>query len=182
MLLFTSLHDAAGGFVAPDGGEDPIFEDYGDGDGATQCGSTRAWQANDMMAQQYQVPSTGLVVSVSAWLSSLSGNMRMGLYADSAGVPGALLAEPAPKAVTGPSHWQEFAFDPADYLAVTASDLVWICVQTDANINSCTPGSAVALARRIKSAAYASGLLDPFGAASTYSANRPLRLKIWTNP
>jgi hypothetical protein len=180
MLLFTSLF---GGGVSGGGGEEPVFTVHGDGDGVSSCGSLRAWQINDMMAQQYQMPEAGLIVSMSAWLHTNSGSMRMGLYADSAGVPGALLAQAAGKSVTGTSHWEEFELNEEDYVPVSVDDLVWVCVQPDANINSCSAGSPVqALARRIKDQNYASGLLDPFGAASTYSASRPLRMKIWTNP
>jgi hypothetical protein len=183
MLLFTSLFANGGGFAPPAG--DQEFTTYGDGDGALGAGaSTREWAGANMMAQAYVVPVAGKVVSVSAWVNSQSANMRMALYASTAGVPGALLAQAPGRAVTGDGGaWEEFEFDPADYVDVLEATAYWICVQTSADIFSNNAGTPVAsVARRIKAQSYASGLLDPFGSASGYSANRPLRMKIWTNP
>ncbi len=37
-------------------------------------------------------------------------------------------------------------------------------------------------ARRLIAQAYASGLPDPFGAGSSYSNTRGLKMTVWTNP
>ena len=65
-----------------------------------QAGSAAsAFEAAKVMAQRYDGIS-GQVLSASAYLgSSATGNMRIGLYADDAGEPGALLATTEEKAV-----------------------------------------------------------------------------------
>jgi hypothetical protein len=66
-----------------------LGEDIAEG----QAGSgTSNFPANTVMAQRYDGVS-GQVLSASAYLgSSATGNMRIGLYADNAGEPGALIA------------------------------------------------------------------------------------------
>jgi len=182
MLLFTSLFSRAGGFGA--GAPPPAFTTFGDGNGAGGGGSSsREWAGNTMMAQRYQVPVAGLVVSVSAWCNSQSANMRMALYANNgSNLPDPLLAQAPGRSVVPTASWQDFEFDPADYVPVAVNDMVWICAQTSADISGSNAGAPVqTLARRIKAQSYASGLLNPFGTSTTYSASRPMRLKIWTN-
>ena len=182
MLLFTSLFSAAGGFGA--GVPPPAFTTYGDGDGALGAGaSTREWAGDNMMAQAYVVPVAGKVVSVSAWCNSQNANMRMALYSNNgSNLPDALLAEAPGRSVVPTASWEDFELDPGDYVPVAVNDMLWICAHTSADIWGSNAGAPVqTLARRIKAQSYASGLLNPFSTSTTYSASRPMRLKIWTN-
>jgi hypothetical protein len=183
MLLFTSLFFAEGGFGA--GAPPPAFTTFGDGNGSAGAGSSaREWAGNNMMAQRYRVPVAGLVVAVSAWCNSHSASMRMALYSNNgSNLPDALLAQAPGRSVVPTASWEEFAFDPGDYVPVAVNDMVWICAQASADIWSSNAGAPVqTLARRIKAQSYASGLLNPFGTSTTYAASRPMRLTIWTNP
>jgi len=154
---------------------------FGDGDGSGTCGSTRDWENDSMLAQRYEVPAGGLLVSVSAWVHSQTGDMRMAVYADDAGEPGDLLGEAAGKSVTGTGHFEEFEI--LAPVAVSELDLVWMCVLASPEIYSCDAGAPVtSLARRILARTYEGGFPDPFGSGSSYSANRSMRGKIWTNP
>jgi hypothetical protein len=184
MLLFTSLFSAEGGFGA--GAPPPAFTTFGDGDGDGAPGagaSTREWAGNNIMAQRYQVPVAGKVVSVSAWCNSQSASMRMALYSNNgSNLPDALLAQAPGRSIVPTASWEDFAFDPGDHVPVAANDMVWICAQTSADVWGSNAGAPVqTLARRITAQSYASGLLNPFGTSTTYSASRPMRLKIWTN-
>jgi hypothetical protein len=110
-----------------------------------------------------------------------TGDTRMAVYADDAGEPGDLLGEAAGKSVTGTGHFEEFEL--LAPVAVSELDLVWICVLASPEIYSCDAGAPVeSLARRILARTYEDGFPDPFGSASSYSANRSMRGKIWTNP
>jgi hypothetical protein len=84
--------------------------------------------------------------------------------------------------VTAPDDFLEVALDPGDYFDVTAGDFIWLGVQANGDKGSRTAISPQAIARRIVSAPYGSGLPDPAPAMGGYSANRPVRVKIWTNP
>jgi hypothetical protein len=134
------------------------------------------------MAQRYDGVS-GQVLSASAYLgSSVSGNMRMGLYADNAGEPGALIATSEAKAffATSSGHWEELTFT----LPPTTVGGVkyWLACHTDVSVNSRgSDGANQNDARRLITQSYASGLPDPYGAGSSYSNTRGMRLLVWTN-
>ena len=99
------------------------------------------------------MPAGGLLVSVSAWVHSQSGDMRMAVYADDAGEPGDLLGEAAGKSVTGTGHFEEFEL--LAPVAVSESDLVRICVLASPEIYRCDAGAPVqSLARRILARTY----------------------------
>jgi hypothetical protein len=76
-------------------------------------GASSAFEANTVMAQRYAAVA-GRVLSASAYLGGGSGSMQIGIYADAAGEPGALLATSEIRAVTSTSsgHWEAFAFAP----------------------------------------------------------------------
>jgi hypothetical protein len=107
-------------------------------------------------------------------------SFRMSLYGDAGSLPGDLL--PAVEGLApGAQGWHELALDPADYLDVTETTVLWIGAQTSANIDSRAPsGGAANSGRRLRS--YTTGAPDPFGSSSTYNNTRGLRMKIWTNP
>jgi hypothetical protein len=151
-------------------------------EGQAGSGSSN-FPANTVMAQRYDGVS-GQVLSASAYLgSSASGNMRMGLYADDAGEPGALIAMTEERAFSATSfgHWEEFAFTSPPTTAEGAK--YWLACHTDVSVNSRgSDGSNQNDARRLIAQSYASGLPNPFGAGSSYSNTRGLKMKVWTNP
>jgi hypothetical protein len=146
-------------------------------------GGSSNFPADTVMAQRYDGVD-GLVLSASAYLgSSASGNMRIGLYADNAGEPGALIATSEEKAFTATSagHWEELTFTspPATVVGVKH----WLACHTDASVNSRGSDSTNQNdARRMIAQSYAGGLPDPFGSGSSYSNTRGLKMLVWTNP
>ena len=112
-----------------------------------------------------------------------SGNMRIGLYADNAGEPGALIATSEAKAfsATSSGHWEEFAFTSPP---TTGGDVkYWLACHADASVNSRgSDGSNQNDARRLIAQSYASGLPDPYGTGSSYSNTRGMKMLVWTNP
>jgi hypothetical protein len=149
-----------------------------------QAGSgTSNFPANTVMAQRYEGVS-GHVLSASAYLgSSASGNMRMGLYADNAGEPGALIATTEAKvfSATSSGHWEEFTFTSPP--TTVGSVKYWLACHTDASVNSRgSDGSNQNDARRLISQTFATGLPDPFGAGTSYSNTRGMKMLVWTNP
>jgi hypothetical protein len=127
---------------------------------------------------------SGQVLSASAYLgSSASGNTRMALYADNAGEPGALIATTEAKAfsATTSGHWEEFTFTAPPTMVDGVK--YWLACHTDASVNSRgSDGSNQNDARRLISQSYAGGLPDPYGAGSSYSNTRGMRMLVWTNP
>ena len=149
-----------------------------------QAGSgTSNFPANTVMAQRYNGVS-GQVLSASAYLgSSAGGNMRIGLYADNAGEPGALIATTEEKAfsATSSGHWEELTFSSPP--TTLGGARYWLACHSDASVNSRgSDGSNQNDARRMITQSYASGLPDPFGFGSSYNNTRGLRMKVWTNP
>ena len=65
-----------------------------------------------------------------------TGNMRMGLYADSAGEPGALIATTEAKAftATGSGHWEELTFTSPP--TTVGGVKYWLACHTDVSVNS----------------------------------------------
>jgi hypothetical protein len=135
------------------------------------------------MAQRYEGVS-GQVLSASAYLgSSVSGNMRIGLYADNAGEPGALIATTEEKAFTATSsgHWEELTFSSPP--PTVEGVKYWLACHTDVSVNSRgSDGSNQTDARRLISQSYSGGLSDPFGSGSSYSNARGMKMLVWTNP
>jgi hypothetical protein len=146
-------------------------------------GGTSNFPANTVMAQRYDGVS-GQVLSASAYLgSSASGNMRMGLYADNAGEPGALIATTEAKAfsATSSGHWEELTFTSPP--TTVGGVKYWLACHTDASVNSRgSDGTNQNDARRLITQSYAGGLPDPFGAGSSYSNTRGMKMLVWTNP
>jgi hypothetical protein len=106
----------------------------------------------------------------------------MSLYGDASGLPGDLLAVVEGQA-PGAQGWHELALDPAHYVDVTETTILWIGAQTSANIDSRGPsGGAANSGRRLRSFTFANGAPDPFGTSSTYNNTRRLRMKICINP
>jgi hypothetical protein len=96
----------------------------------------------------------------------------MSLYADSESLPGDLLAAVEGLA-PGAQGSHEFALDPAHYLDVTETTVLWIGAQTSANIDSRAPsGGAANSGRRLRAFTFGTGAPDPFGSSSTYNNTR----------
>jgi hypothetical protein len=147
-------------------------------------GASSAFEADTVMAQRYAAIS-GRVLRASAYLGGGSGDMQIGIYADAAGEPGALLGASEIKAVTStPSgHWETFAFAPTEQVDLIEGTHVWLAVHASASINSRgSDGAAQNDGRRLISQVFASGLPDPYGSGSSYSNTRGMRLLVWTNP
>ena len=180
-LLFTSLLDAGGGFPAPV--PPPEFEIVGEPNAAGSAGSTHNFQAGNILAQRYTTGVAGRIVSLFAYFHGTgTPSFRLSLYADASSLPGGLLAV-VEGVAPGAQGWHEFALDPAHYLDVTETTILWIAAQTGANIDSRAPGGGVANSgRRLRSVTFGNGAPDPFGSSSTYNNTRGLRMKIWINP
>ena len=124
------------------------------------------------------------MLTASAYLgSAASGNMRIGLYADSAGEPGAQIATTEAKAfsATSAGHWEglTFAAPPTTLGGVK----YWLACHTDVSVNSRgSDGTNQNDARRLIARSYAGGLPDPFGSGSSYSNTRGMKMLVWTNP
>ena len=162
----------------------PQFATLGEDIAEGQAGSgTSNFPANTVMAQRY-TGIAGQVLSASAYLgSSASGNMRIGLYADNAGEPGALIAITEDKAFTATSagYWEELTFTSPP--TTVSGARYWLACHTDASVNSRgSDGSNQNDARRMIAQSYAGSLPDPFGSGSSYSNTRGMKMLVWTNP
>jgi hypothetical protein len=160
---------------------EPLFTVFGDGDSSGGSTNGRDWQDDDLMLQQYQMPVGGKIVSIMPWIRSGSGLLRVAAYDSGAGEPGDLLAFAELNVVTPPDDFLEVPLSEPDYIEVLEDDFIWLGVQANGDKGSRTAISPQAIARRIVSAPYGSGLPDPAPSMGGYSANRPLRVKIWTN-
>jgi hypothetical protein len=93
--------------------------------------------------------------------------MQIGLYADDAGEPGALIATTEEKAfsATGSGHWEELAFTSPPI--TVGSVKYWLACHTDASVNSRgSDGSNQNDFRRLIAQSYASGLPVPSAPAA----------------
>jgi hypothetical protein len=129
---------------------------------------------------------TGAAGRIIALLAYFHGtgtpSFRMSLYGDAGGLPADLLAVVEGQA-PGAQGWHEFALDPAHYLDVTGTTVLWIGAQSSANIDSRGPsGGAANSGRRLRAFTFGNGAPSPFGSSSTYNNTRGLRMKIWINP
>jgi hypothetical protein len=167
----------------PDPPPGPVYHIVGEPNADGTAGSTHNFQASNILAQRYTTGVAGRIVALLAYYHGTgSPSFRLSLYPDSGGLPGDLLAVAEGQA-PGIQGWHEFALDPADYLDVTDSTVLWIGAQTSANIDSRGPsGGAANFGRRLRAFTFGNGAPDPFGSSSTYNNTRGLRLKIWINP
>jgi hypothetical protein len=161
---------------------EPLFTVFGDGDSSGGSTSGRNWQDDDLMLQQYQMPVGGKIVAIMPWIRSGTGLLRVAAYDSGAGEPGDLLAVAELNVVTPPDEFLEVPLSESDYIDVLEDDFLWLGVQADGSKGSRTAATPAVIARRIVSAPYGSGLPDPAPSMGGYAANRPLRVKIWTNP
>jgi hypothetical protein len=150
-----------GPFAMTVAAEAPVYEISGEPNASGTSGSTRNFQAGNILAQRYTTGYAGKIVSLFAYFHGTgTPSFRMSLYADSTALPGALLAC-VNGAAPGAQGWYELALAPED---------------------SRSPNAVANLARRLRSLAFASGPPDPFSTSSTYSNTRGMRMKVWTNP
>jgi Putative Ig domain len=177
-----SRTDDLGPFALTVEAEAPVYEISGEPNASGTSGSTRNFQAGNILAQRYTTGHAGKIVSLSAYFHGTgTPDFRMSLYSDSTALPGALLAY-VNGAASGAQGWHEYPLAPEDYVDVAADRIVWIAAETSANIDSRSPNAVANLARRLRAIAFASGPPDPFSTSSTYSNTRGMRMKIWTNP
>ena len=109
--------------------------------------------------------------------------MRIGLYADNAGEPGALIATTEDKAFTATSsgHWEELAFTPPPTRVWGVKS--WLACHADASVNSRgSAGSNQNDARRLITQSYASGPARSLWCGTSYSNTRGMKMLVWTNP
>ena len=77
--------------------------------------------------------------------------------------------------------WEEFAFTSPP--TTVGGVKYWLACHTDVSVNSRgSDGTNQNDARRLITQSYASGLPDPFGAGSSYSNTRGMKMLVWTNP
>jgi hypothetical protein len=99
------------------------------------------FQAANILAQRYTTGVAGRIVALLAYFRSTgTPSFRMSLYGDAGGLPGDLLAAVEGQA-PGAQGWHELALDPAHYLDVTDTTILWIGAQTSANIDSRAPSA-----------------------------------------
>lgn len=138
-----------------------------DGGSTSSSTATRVWVSTATPA------STGTVTSGTAriWLdtSSSSTNTKMAIYADSSGLPGALLATSDVLSLTATAEAnQTFTFSGANQITVTSGTPYWIGVAWD---DPGTPSvvvsrDATATSRYEQTATAGPTLPNPFGTAT----------------
>jgi len=140
---------------------------------------TSGFQGDRVLAQRYTVPEDGEIGSLGGYLAGGSATMRMAVYADDGGEPGALLAASADKAVSSTSAGLWEIFDLASPLPLAAGQKVWIAGHADGGIDSRgSDDDDQDEARRLVDTSFASGLPDPFGSASSYGNTRGMRANV----
>ncbi len=113
---------------------------------------------------------SGLIIALQmSTTSTKTVNTRMMIYADSAGVPGALLAQSAVKTsvVSGLNTYTLLV-----PLSVLVGQTIWVALHTDANVNwllSSSPGGS-----RYNTDLFSDGPSDPFGASSLDNKKAPV--------
>jgi hypothetical protein len=148
----------------------------GEPDAAGSCGFDWAFTDFQTYAQRYTAGATGSVTSVSVHFNETdTPDVRVGIYADNAGLPDTLLAEGTGTA-SGAAGWHEIPL--SSPIAVTDTDVFWVAVQVSAAIDSCAPSSVVNSGRQRNSSGHASGLAAPFGASSSFINTRGMRYTI----
>jgi hypothetical protein len=109
---------------------------------ARRAGPTN-FQASNILAQRYTTGVAGRIVALLAYFHGAgTPSFRMSLYGDASGLPGDLLAVVEGQA-PGAQGWHELALDPAHYVDVTETTILWIGAQTSANIDSRAPAAAL---------------------------------------
>lgn len=161
-----------------------VIDIYGDGGSSSGCGSSREWQVDDILCQNYQIKKTGQIISLYAWIHNNPGNMKGGVWDNDTSVPGNLLGVTDIVGIPDLDDISAFIELPlVSPVNVVENDIIWIGFVTDIDIESCNAGAspndsglfASATPRQIKSHTFADPLPDPFGASSSYSSARPIQ-------
>lgn len=148
---------------------DPIA--FGNQDNWASGGGQFYWTGEHHATFYYN--TAGVSVSVSEidvlGITSAGGDTQLALYADSAGVPGALLGTSTLKTALGTGD-QTFVF--SSPVTVTAGTKIWVAIRSTGNISA----SAVAnIGSRYKGSG--STFSNPFGGSSGWSSGVPARLR-----
>jgi hypothetical protein len=169
-MILSGIISASGkraGPPAPDPPPAPVYGIVGEPNADGTAGGTHNFQAANILAQRYTAGVAGRIVALLAYFHGLPGDLLAAAEGQAPGIQG----------------WHEFALDPAHYLDVTDTTILWIGAQTSANIDSRAPsGGAANSGRRLRAFTFGNGAPDPFGTSSTYNNTRGLRIKIWINP
>lgn len=134
-------------------------------DGAGSSAST----ANKAAVSSATAPESGVVVAghMRMWIASGSTTTAMVIYADSSGVPGALLATSDTLTLSNTSEQQvDYTFSGAQQIAIVIGVLYWIGVSWQAAAGSINVSRDSTAASRYESGSY---LPNPFGTPTSLS-------------
>lgn len=134
--------------------------------GRDDVAASGAINANTISLLKYTAPATGVVTEIRCRVAAgVAGNTRIGIYADSSGQPGALLATTASTAISSGAARVVTIALLAD-LNVTAGTAYWIGSNSDAAV---VGYKTEAVVHKYKVTAYAA-LPDPAGSGYTDDA------------
>jgi hypothetical protein len=130
---------------------------------ATQVGQNR----NKIVAAQMALPEDGTVVRITAYVKGPPPKeVRLAIYADSAGEPGALLAQCDPFIASSTWMWQSATVPATPLTAGT----YWLAAHSEGNSHAWVYGGSGAIRR--KDSAYGGGPPDPWGVSDdTYAGS-----------
>lgn len=159
------------------------------GNTGTGTGEDGGWSTLCVVCR-YQASETGTVTDISFYLkTAVSGNLKLGIYADSSGNPGALLYGGGSFAVSGIGWKNQTGLS----VAVTAGNYYWIAFRPDSDSMDTGYDTGVANQMRYKSVAFASVWPDPYGSDegnsteadcvyATYTVTGPYTLTVNSSP
>lgn len=187
-FIFSELYEDADAFFAPvitTGPVDVLPQLYADGDilytATVQRQSTQGGGGggngnipkNVKYAMSFTMDDSGLIVALQIQSSQVkNANTRMMLYADSAGLPGALVAQSAVNtsiAIGVNSYTLTVPY------SVLIGQTIWAAFHTDTNVS--VLGSST-LGARYNTDLFSDGASDPFGASSLDNKKAPIILVI----
>ncbi len=138
--------------------------------GRTSVGdSTRAMSADTKVASKFTANGSGPLSSLTVRCrrTSSTGNIKAALYADSAGSPGALLAETTAVSCGTSAAWRTFVFAEGTEPTVVNGTAYWIAISSAGAYTYTMLSTGTNL--EYNNDTYSNGFSDPFGASSYYS-------------
>ena len=141
-----------------------------------------AGSANTKYASIFTPANTGYLSKITVRCKrSSSGLMRAALYADSAGAPGALIAQTLEATVGTSMGWVDFPFYGLAQPTVTSGTAYWLAISSAANF-TIRDQSGAGPAVNYKADTYSDGYANPFGAASTTASKELCMYASGSNP
>ena len=141
--------------------------------GRTDTGNTtQGYSANQKAGNIFTCGATGSLSKLTVRMkrNSTSGKVRLALYADSSGAPGALIAQTQETTVTTTTAWYDFPFLAGAYPSVVNGTSYWLAVLTDEaytlRVNN-TTGTI-----NYNTDTYSDGFANPFGTPSTTASRQ----------